>query len=44
MKLKKRIGNALCYIGVHKWKVTAIGKKNDKIIKMQKCSRCGIKK
>lgn len=38
---KERIKDFVCKVGIHFWKVNAIGKKKGKVIKLKKCEHCG---
>ena len=38
---KERIKDFVCRIGIHFWKVNAIGKKKGKVVKLKKCEHCG---
>lgn len=38
---KERIKDFVCKIGIHFWKVNAIGRKKGEKIKLMKCSHCG---
>ena len=41
---KERIKDFVCKIGIHFWKVNAIGKKKGKVVKLKKCEHCGMMK
>ena len=41
---KERIKDFVCKIGIHFWKVNAIGKKKGKVVKLKKCNHCGMTK
>ena len=41
---KERIKDFVCKIGIHFWKVNAIGKKKGKVVKLKKCEHCGMTK
>lgn len=38
---KERIKDFVCKVGIHFWKVNAIGKKKGKVVKLKKCEHCG---
>lgn len=38
---KERIKDFVCKVGIHFWKVNAIGKKKGKVVKLKKCNHCG---
>lgn len=41
---KEKIKDFVCKIGIHFWKVNAIGKKKGKVVKLKKCEHCGMMK
>lgn len=41
---KEKIKDFVCKIGIHFWKVNAIGKKKGKVVKLKKCEHCGMTK
>lgn len=40
--LKNNVKDSMCKIGLHRWKLKAMAKKNGKAIKIQKCNHCGL--
>lgn len=39
-RVKSKVFDAMCKVGLHQWYLRATGKKNGKVVKIQKCRHC----